>query len=245
MLRTFYSRIANHRLNRRKLKAFKEQFNLFTNLDHSMRFRINYDDIYPCLDDNTAYTGFDSHYVYHPAWAARVVKEINPVKHVDISSSLHFCSMLSAFVPVDFYDFRPARLNLSNLNALAGDLTCLPFEDNSIECISCMHTIEHIGLGRYGDPIDPDGDIKAINELKRVAKVNGSILFVTPVGHPKIVFNAHRIYHPNMITELFYGFEMKQFSLITDQNDFIEGATLEEAAKQNYGCGCFWFVKKS
>ena len=76
----------------------------------------------------------------------------------------------------------------------SADLTQLHFESESIESLSCLHTVEHIGLGRYGDPIDYDGDLKAIRELKRVVVKGGSILFVVPVGKPKIIFNAHRIY---------------------------------------------------
>ncbi|MCX2431349.1 DUF268 domain-containing protein [Pedobacter sp. GR22-10] len=157
---------------------------------------------------------------------------------------MHFCSIISAFIPVEFYDYRPADLNLSNLLSQKADLTQLFFESNSIECLSCMHTIEHIGLGRYGDPIDPDGDLKAINEIKRVVKKGGSILFVIPVGKSKIMFNAHRIYDPKMILDYFSGFELRKFSLVTDQNDFIDQAEITEGAAQTYGCGCFWFIKK-
>ena len=81
-----------------------------------------------------------------------------------------------------------------------------------------MHTIEHIGLGRYGDPIDYDGDLKAIKELKRVIKIGGSIIIVVPVGKPKIIFNAHRIYSYDQIISYFNGFKLKEFSLITDSN---------------------------
>ncbi|MET4083634.1 ubiquinone/menaquinone biosynthesis C-methylase UbiE [Pedobacter sp. UYP30] len=223
--------------------SFKTDFDHFNSIDNQKKLSCNWEDIYPCLSDNTKTTNFDAHYIYHPAWAARIVKQINPEKHIDISSTLHFCSILSAFVPVEFYDFRPAHLNLSELTSGQADLTKLPFETNSIESISCMHTVEHIGLGRYGDPIDPDGDVKAINELKRVVKPTGNLLFVVPVGRPRIAFNAHRIYAPNMIIDLFEGFKLENFSLVTDSNDFIDNATLEEGEKQNYGCGCFWFIK--
>ncbi|MCX2575932.1 DUF268 domain-containing protein [Pedobacter sandarakinus] len=224
--------------------TFKIDFENFTSLNQNKRLTCNWSDIYPCLNDNTTETGFDAHYVYHPAWAARIVKEINPNKHVDISSTLHFCSILSAFIPVDFYDFRPAKLNLTNLNSFKGDLLNLPFEDNSIESISCMHTIEHIGLGRYGDPIDPDGDLKALSELKRVCAVGGNLLLVVPVGMPKIVFNAHRIYDPSYIKDQMDGFKLKEFALVTDSNEFVNHVSLEFAAKQSYGCGCYWFQKK-
>lgn len=212
------------------------------------RFSIKNKELFPCLDDRTATTGFDRHYTYHPAWAARVVAEIKPKFHVDISSILAFSTQLSAFIPVKFYDYRPAVLNLNNLKSEHADLTNLHFEDNTVESISCMHTIEHVGLGRYGDPIDPKGDLKAINELKRVTAQKGNILFVTPIsGNPRIQFNAHRIFSYKQIVEYFEGCELKKFSLITDykyENAFIDEATEEDANKQVYGCGCFWFVKK-
>ena len=106
-----------------------------------------------------------------------------------------------------------------------------------------MHTIEHIGLGRYGDELDAEGDSKAIKEIKRVLKDGGNFLFVTPVGKPKIEFNAHRIYSFEQITEYFAPFALKEFSLVTDDGNFIENANSELVAFQNYGCGCFWFIK--
>jgi len=222
---------------------FESEFKAFKGMDVLKRFDMDFKEVYRCLDDNTSETGFDAHYVYHVAWAIRVVKVINPVKHIDISSSLYFCSTLSAFIPTEFYDYRPANLTLDKLQTGKADLTKLHFESNSVDSLSCMHTIEHIGLGRYGDPIDPEGDVKAIAELKRVIKPNGNILFVVPVGMPKIAFNAHRIYATKMVLDLFKGFTLKQFSLVTDANTFHYDAILEEADKQNYGCGCFWFTK--
>lgn|ERR1035437_5445674 len=207
------------------------------------RFDLNEIKKYPFVNDKTINTSFDSHYIYHPAWAARIVKKINPVRHIDISSTLHFCSILSAFIPVNFFDYRPAKLNLSNLNSDKADLTNLHFEDNSISSLSCMHTVEHIGLGRYGDPIDPQGDIKAINELKRVSSYGGNILFVVPVGKPQIQFNAHRIYSFEQIQSYFSEFKLMEFSLVLDSTEFIVNADPALVIQQQYGCGCFWFQK--
>jgi len=207
------------------------------------RFELDAKHNFACLNDKTTTTEFDAHYVYHPAWATRVLADTKPEKHVDIASTLHFCAQLSAFMPVEFYDYRPAHLTLSNLKSGEADLTQLPFEDNSIASLSCMHTIEHIGLGRYGDPIDPKGDIKAINELKRVIAKGGDLLFVVPTGKPKLMFNAHRIYSFEMIREYFKDFELKEFSLVTDNNAFIRNADPKLVDEQNYGCGCYWFKK--
>lgn len=223
-------------------KEFKKEFNILFK-SNTRNFELVFKNSRPYLNDKTSTTNFDAHYIYHPAWAARIIKKNNPTLHVDISSTLHFCTQLSAFIPVEFYDYRPAILNLDNLKSLKADLTNLFFKSNSIESLSCMHTIEHVGLGRYGDPIDSEGDIKAINEIKRVVKVGGSLLFVVPVGRPTIVFNAHRIYCAADILTLFDGFTLNNFSLVKDDNQFIQNASIFQADNETYGCGCFWFVK--
>ena len=201
--------------------------------------------MHPCLTDKISSTPFDHHYIYHPAWAARVLAETKPAEHIDISSILSFCSIVSAFIPIKFYDYRPAHLQLSNYSSGFADLKKLPFENDSIASISCMHTVEHIGLGRYGDELDAMGDIKAITELKRVVQPGGTLLFVTPVGKPKIVFNAHRIYSFEQINNYFEGFDLKEFSLIPDEGGLIRNADPALVQQQEYGCGCFWFSKKS
>lgn len=212
--------------------------------NNDQRFRMSLKYVYPCLKDKTFKTGFDRHYVYHTSWAARRVFETKPTKHTDISSSLYFSGIVSAFVPVDFYDFRPADLMLSNFESGKTDLTNLHFKDFSILSLSCMHTVEHIGLGRYGDPIDPDGDLKAIKELKRVLAVGGNLFFVVPVGKPKIEFNAHRIYSLDQIKEYFKDFELIEFSLIPEKEGaMIFGASNERVLEEDYACGCFWFKK--
>jgi len=109
-----------------------------------------------------------------------------------------------------------------------------------------MHTVEHVGLGRYDDKLDPDGDLKAMQELIRVLSFGGNLLFVVPVGKPRIIFNAHRIFSYSQICEYFKELEMKEFTLIPDNaldTGMIENASREVADLQSYGCGCFWFQK--
>jgi SAM-dependent methyltransferase len=149
---------------------------------------------------------------------------------------------------VDYYDYRPASLNLSNLTSRHADLTALPFAEKSIQSLSCMHVVEHIGLGRYGDPLDYDGDLKAIAELKRVVAPGGTLLFVVPTaGQPRIAFNSHRVYSYRQIRDLFADFELKQFALIPDSaqdGDLVLDADEAMANRQWYGCGCYWFQKQ-
>jgi SAM-dependent methyltransferase len=180
------------------------------------RFKIKWKNRNPQLLDRSNDTPFDSHYTYHPAWAARIIAKNKPEKHIDFSSILNFSTMLSAFIPVEFYDYRPANIKLNNLIIKKADLLSLPFPDNSISSLSCMHTLEHIGLGRYGDTIDPQADLKAVEEIKRVATPNGNLLIVVPIGQPKICFNAHKIYSYKQIKSYFNNFKLKEFSLIPD-----------------------------
>ncbi len=207
------------------------------------RFSLSQQDLYPCLADKTEGTPFDAHYVYHTSWAARILDKTRPNLHVDFSSSIYFASIASAFVPIQFYDYRPVRLQLPNLECREGDLLNLPLPSGSLASISCMHVVEHVGLGRYGDPLDYDGDLKAIVELQRVLEPGGQLLFVVPVGAPKIQFNAHRIYSLEQVTGLFQKFSLQGKALVTDQGDFIENAPQELFGRQKYGCGCFWFIK--
>jgi len=199
-----------------------------------------------CLDDNTGTTPIEPHYTYHPAWAARVLAQTRPSKHIDISSTTNFSNIASAFVPFEFYDYRPANIHLSNYTSGRADLTNLHFETGSVESLSCMHTVEHIGLGRYGDPIDINGDYKAMKELERVLKPGGALLFVVPVGNPRIEFNAHRVYAYDTIINNFSGLVLKEFSLIPDdfeRTGYITNPPRELIDKQHWGCGCFWFTK--
>lgn len=210
------------------------------------RFNVTWEDRYPQLFDKTTETSFDAHYIYHPAWAARILARNKPPYHTDISSKLDFSTLVSAFIPVKFYDYRPAHITLSNLTSEHADLMHLPFADASVPSLSCMHVIEHIGLGRYGDTIDPEGDLKAMSELKRVLAQGGTLLFAVPIGSPRIHFNAHRVYAYEQIRDYFKDFMLEEFALIPDnamQVGMITNATKEHADAQNYGCGCFWFIK--
>jgi SAM-dependent methyltransferase len=213
---------------------------------HEPRFSMLWADRHPCIDDRTTTTGFDRHYVYHLAWAARILAEARPELHIDISSSLYFSTLVSAFVPVKFFDYRPPRIELSNLSVEFADLCSLPFEDGVVQSLSCMHVVEHVGLGRYGDPLDPDGDLKAVAQLTRVLSPGGSLLFVVPVGRPRVAFNAHRIYSYDQVVTYFSELRLQEFSLIPDnpgERGLVRHATKDLADIQNYGCGCFWFKK--
>jgi SAM-dependent methyltransferase len=198
------------------------------------------------LNENSSASKLDRHYFFHTAWASRVLEKKNPSKHVDISSLMYFSGIASAFVPVEFYEYRPANISISNLKSKSADIKNLPFKKNSVNSLSCMHVVEHIGLGRYGDEIDYDGDLKAMKELQRVLAPNGHLLFVVPIGIPKIVFNAHRIYSIKQIVSAFDKLHLEEFVLIPDSvkdGNLVTSPSKKLLSRQRYGCGCFLFTK--
>ena len=245
-----FGRNLRNLVNRIQRKSrFRSEFKRFQSMSNiaGTRFPLKWEDRYPCLKDDTGTTSLRGHYLLHTAWAARKLKEIQPSFHTDIASSLYFNALVSAFVPIKFYDYRPAEKCLDGLESEFADLMSLPFEDRSLPSVSCMHVVEHVGLGRYGDTMDPDGDLTAISELKRVTAKGGTLLFVVPIGKPRIQFNAHRIYGYEQIIDYFQEFTLKEFALIPDKPDddkLIINATQAQSDKQNYGCGCFWFIRK-
>jgi hypothetical protein len=182
-------------------------------------------DRYPCLDENTT-TSFDVYYIYCPAWVARLISQTRPSVYVDISPMLNFCVIVSVFFPVDFYDYRPAKLELGNLACQHGDLMKLPFEDESVESFLCMHVAEHVGLGCYGDSLGPEGDLKATVELKYMLANKGLLLFVASVGKPRIQYNAYRIYGYDQVVSFLANLSIQQFALVDDDGRFIVDARL-------------------
>jgi SAM-dependent methyltransferase len=231
----------------RRAAAFAAQFRRFRRMARGAdSLPLRWSERMPCLDDATAATGFDRHYVYHTAWAARVLAETRPAEHVDIGSSLYFPALVSAFLPVRFYDYRPPDLRLDNLECAHADLLALPFADGSVASLSCMHVIEHVGLARYGDPMDPDGDRKALAELSRVLAPGGALLLAVPVGRPRIVFNAHRVYAPEHLDRAMPGLVRERFALIPEhgeQGGLVPDPPEELVRAQEYGCGCFLYRK--
>jgi hypothetical protein len=231
----------------RASRRFKRDFSKMTALVDSSqdrRFRLAWPERMPVLNEDTSTTAFDAHYVYHTSWAARLLSRNPPPLHHDFGSDIRFATLVSAFVPIVFHDFRPLLVELSNLESRRADLLDMDLESNSVRSLSCMHVVEHIGLGRYGDRIDPQGDLKAISELKRILAVSGNLYFVVPLGKPFLRFNAHRIYSFAMVREYFSEYALLDFSLVTDDGRFVASADPGLADGQRYGCGCFWFKKQ-
>jgi len=197
----------------------------------------------PCLGDRTQTTEVDRHYFYQNIWAFQKVFRIKPTSHVDVGSQTEFVGFLSILTRVTFVDLRPLSVPLDHLESRRGDILNLPFEDRSVSSLSCLHVAEHIGLGRYGDSLDPQGTRKACHELARILAPRGHLYFSLPVGRPRLCFNAHRIHSPRTILDYFSGLDLLELSGIDDAGGFIKNVDLANLEKSDYGCGLFHFQK--
>lgn len=201
-------------------------------------------DTYPCLHDKTACTHVDGHYFYQHIWAMEKILERRPALHVDVGSDVDFVGLLSAITKVHFVDIRPMQVNnLPNLESRRGSILELPYESDSLTSISCLHVAEHIGLGRYGDPLDPRGTRKAAAELSRCLAPGGRLYFSLPVGKPKLCFNAHRIHTPQQILDYFADLTLLEFSGTDDAREFLRNISPERLRDERYACGMFAFTK--
>jgi len=213
----------------------------YRRLPNAERLRIV--DSHPEIHDRTATTHIDSHYFYANAWAMRRIAN-RPSLHVDIASHHMLVGLMAAVVPVVFVDYRPLRAPLHSLHSLAANALQLPFADSSVTSVSCIHAAEHIGLGRYGDPLDVQGTQKGCKELSRILSPGGFLVFALPVGRHRTCFNAHRVHDPTVIRDYFGDLRLLSFSYVDDYGCFFENAELDQAEGSEYACGLYEFQKK-
>ena len=106
-------------------------------------------DLYPQPQDATQYTPMDAHYFYQQLWCFEHILKQKPKKHLDVGSTYQMSGYISKITHAIFMDIRPIQANLSDLEVVDGSILQPPFEKKSFSSISCLHVIEHIGLGIY------------------------------------------------------------------------------------------------
>jgi SAM-dependent methyltransferase len=191
-------------------------------------------------------TGGDAsgHYFFQDLWAAQDLFARGVASHVDVGSRIDgFVAHVLPFCSVTYVDIRPVPLEWPGFHFRMGSITELPFDDDSVASLSCLHVIEHIGLGRYGDTVAPAAWRDAARELARVLAPGGQLLLSTPVGRQRLCFDAHRVFDPSSIADAFAGLDLLEFLLIDDGGEGIRPATFDQARKCEYGCGLFRFGK--
>jgi len=209
--------------------------------------------LYPILNERFSESGtMNGHYFHQDLLIARKIHENNPIRHIDIGSRIDgFVAHVATFREIEIFDIRQIKSEVKNIVFKQADLMQLP--DNMRECcdsLSSLHAIEHFGLGRYGDPIDIDGHLKAINNLHLMLKPNGKFYLSVPIGRQRIDFNAHRVFNITYLLEILNDkFRIDFFHYVDDRGDLFENAILTKESitsnfKCNYGCGIFELTKK-
>ncbi len=191
------------------------------------------------------------HYFHQDLLVARRIHDSKPEKHVDIGSRIDgFVAHVAAFREIEVLDIRPLDSNIHNIRFKQANLISLPAGmENYTDSLSCLHAIEHFGLGRYGDPIDFEGHIKGLQNLHTILRPGGTLYLSCPIGPQRIEFNAHRVFSVKYLLSLFDGrFRVRSFSFVDDSGDLHENVELRKELLANdcgcnYGCGIFELEK--
>ncbi len=195
----------------------------------------------PIVDEWNQSSGALGSYFYQDRLVATWIKEAEPLYHYDVGSRLDgFIGSLSVFREVDVIDIRPQPFAVPNVRFHQMDLMHeLPSEwVEKAESLSCLHTIEHFGLGRYGDSIDVNGHLKGLAQLKKMVCQDGILYLSTPIGPQRVEFNAHRIFSVSTLLGWFAdGWEIERFAVLNDLNQLIEPSVNDyQGIAENYGC---------
>ncbi len=191
-------------------------------------------------------------YFHQDLEVARRIFRRSPTVHVDVGSRVDgFVAHVATFRQITVLDIRvPPKQTIENITFKQCDLTQNdPDLLSMCDSLSCLHALEHFGLGRYGDPIDVNGHQKGLESLGRLVSARGMLYLSVPVGRQRIEFNAHRIFSPSTIIGLAKPwFRLNRFDFVDDNGDYVPvGEHNDEVERRvtalNYGCGIFELIR--
>jgi hypothetical protein len=185
---------------------------------------------YPCLTDFRDQGGTArGHYFYQDLIIAQKIFERNPVNHVDVGSRIDgFVAHVASFRRIEVLDIRKLTSSAPNIAFRSCDLLNLPPEFTEYaDSVSCLHVLEHIGLGRYGDSIDLAGYSTGLYNLAKILKPGGTLYLSTPFGIERIEYNAHRVFDLKTIVNLIKpACEIVEFAIVDDSGELHDPADL-------------------
>ncbi len=206
----------------------------------------------PILTDYDAKAGsVRGHYFHQDLLVASFIHAKNPARHIDIGSRIDgFVAHVASFRNIEVMDIRTLdSIGHRNISFIKADLMDeKAIQGDMADSVSCLHAIEHFGLGRYGDPLDPNGHLRGFNNLIRMLKAGGTLYISVPIGRTNEVhFNAHRVFHPRDIL----GWAVDPNCLALERFDFVDdrGSLHEDIDVRTaeldvaYGCGIYTFEK--
>jgi len=161
------------------MKKFFSDFKAYNKANKNPDFNASLKHSFICLAEWDASAGLLDYYFWQDLWASKKIFEKHPSEHFDIGSRVDgFIAHVLSFMTVTMIDIRPLPEKIENLKFIQADATNLEnIPDNSIESLSSLCAPEHFGLGRYGDPVDPDACFKAMKSMQRVIQRGGVSLY--------------------------------------------------------------------
>ena len=231
----------------RDYRRLKQQ-NRQTGANQRIRFSM------PCLQDRSADSGsIGGHYFYQDLLVARRIYERRPVRHVDVASRVDgFVAHVASFRDIEVFDIRPLAVSIPSIVFRQTDLTNpQPAFLGYCDSLSCLHALEHFGLGRYGDPVDIQGHVRGFASLTAILQPGGRLYLGVPIGPERIDFNANRVFAIETIMALAApNFELEDFSFVDDGGALHEHVALTPESIRSqcgcyYGCGIFEWRKRS
>jgi SAM-dependent methyltransferase len=220
------------------------------------RFRADYDghlELLPCLHDWYEEGGTTKNeYFWQDLLVAKKIFDAKPKKHVDIGSRVDgFVAHVASFREIEIFDIRPITTSIPGVTFTQADLmNSVAGITDYCDSLSCLHALEHFGLGRYGDPIDPKGYESGIRNMARILRPGGYFYLSVPVGVERVEFNAQHVFHPNTIVAVAESNQLllREFALFTTDDGLVQmdavHETLVAVGKRRYGLGIFTFIKK-
>jgi hypothetical protein len=189
------------------------------------------------------------HYFHQDLLVAKFIYEHNPKRHIDISSRIDgFVAHVASFREIEVFDIRPLEKSIHK-NIVFHQANLMNSQHLiQTDSLSCLHAIEHFGLGRYSDPIDVDGHNKGIKNLVNLVKVNGRMYISFPIGKSdEVNFNAHRVFHPATILKhpsIEKYMQLIRFDYVDDKGNLHLCKSIDDVSSDiQYGCGIYTFEK--
>jgi hypothetical protein len=210
--------------------------------------------ITPCLADYNQEGGsIKNEYFWQDLFVAQKVFLANPEIHVDIGSRIDsFVAHVASFREIVVFDIRDVTSKIPNVKFRQADLMeSISLEANYCDSLSCLHALEHFGLGRYGDPLDANGYIKGLENMANLLKLDGTFYLSLPIGVETVEFNAHRVFDPIKLCNLAAQNQLKleEFVWIDAANTINISAhhanDMKYLLSQAYNLGIFTFKKIS
>jgi hypothetical protein len=193
--------------------------------------------IQPCLHDWWEQAGAtNTEYFWQDLIVARMIHQAAPQRHIDVGSRLDgFVAHVASFRELEVFDVRPLHSRIPGVTFVQADMMNADSVPASIaDSVSCLHAIEHFGLGRYGDPINPEGSALGVANLAKMLAPNGTLYLSCPAGNDEVFFNAHRALHPATIEGLTkrQGLTLKHCLLFNNATKVFEEVPLPLAANK-------------